>query len=177
MSGYDVFDDKELVPRIADSFDHLADDFRSFSEKGMCVCILIYQYYYLYEHSSVFPAFVKDEEERDTTFYLALTTIATFFSSVTATTIQFNNTSNAANLLWFISLVFSVSSGVNSLLSMIWRKSHVYVPILNFYYFLLINIRVSVIQRSAKHHPLSDFGLTTRRLSSWPSPHSPSSLG
>lgn len=78
------------------------------------------------------PSYAADEEERATTRYLALTTIATFFSSITATTLQFSyqqttgRLSSAVNLFWFLSLVFSVSSGINSLLSMIWRKSTVY---------------------------------------------------
>lgn len=80
-----------------------------------------------------FPSFTEEEEERDTTRYLALSTIATFFSSITATTLglTYQETSGtlnkATNLFWFISLVFSVSSGVNSLLTIIWRKSRVYV--------------------------------------------------
>ena len=59
-----------------------------------------------------------------------ITTIATFFSSVTATTLQMTISApsqsvlwNVVNFFWFISLVFSVSSGVSSLLGMIWRKS------------------------------------------------------
>lgn len=80
---------------------------------------------------SVLPSSAIEDEERATTRYLALTTIATFFSSVTATTLQFSyqeitgHLGSAVNLFWFLSLVFSVSSGVNSLLSMIWRKSSV----------------------------------------------------
>ena len=58
-----------------------------------------------------------------------ITTIATFFSSVTATTLQMSISDNPSDLLnvvnffWFLSLVFSVSSGVSSLLGMTWRKS------------------------------------------------------
>ena len=58
-----------------------------------------------------------------------ITTIATFFSSVTATTLQMSISDspsgllNVVNLFWFLSLVFSVSSGVSSLLGMTWRKS------------------------------------------------------
>lgn len=69
-------------------------------------------------------------EANATTRYLNLTTIATFFSSVTATTLQFsyNQTGQSrigdlVNLFWFVSLVFSVASGINSLLGMTWRKS------------------------------------------------------
>ena len=74
--------------------------------------------------------FLTDEKERATTRYLNITTIATFFSSVTATALQTSLDINpgstvwsVVNLFWFISLVFSVSSGVNSLLGMTWRKS------------------------------------------------------
>ena len=62
-----------------------------------------------------------------------ITTIATFFSSVTATTLQMSISDsssdllNIVNLSWFLSLVFSVSSGVSSLLGMLWRKSPMWV--------------------------------------------------
>ena len=73
--------------------------------------------------------FLTDEKERATTRYVNITTIATFFSSVTATTLQmsisFTHSTlwDVVNFFWFISLVFSVSSGVSSLLGMTWRKS------------------------------------------------------
>lgn len=79
------------------------------------------------------PKFLVDQMERDTTRYVNLTTIATFFSSVTATTLQFTyaplqseaseSLRAVVNLFWFLSLVFSVSSGVSSLLGLTWRKS------------------------------------------------------
>ena len=62
-----------------------------------------------------------------------ITTIATFFSIVTATTLQMSISDsssgllNIVNLFWFLSLVFSVSSGVSSLLGMTWRKSSMWV--------------------------------------------------
>lgn len=61
--------------------------------------------------------------------YLTMTTIATFFSAVTATTLQFSVTQTSTpmgrtvNLFWFASLLFSIASAVNSLLGMTWRKS------------------------------------------------------
>ena len=75
------------------------------------------------------PQFLADEKERATTRYVNITTIATFFSSVTATTLQMSISDspsgllNIVNFFWFLSLVFSVSSGVSSLLGMTWRKS------------------------------------------------------
>lgn len=78
-------------------------------------------------------SFLTNEEEKAKALYDAsMTTIATFFSSVTATTLQFsyafsqqdsNKYRSTVNLFWFLSLVFSVSSGVNSLMGMAWRKS------------------------------------------------------
>ncbi|KAJ7035048.1 hypothetical protein C8F04DRAFT_1099916 [Mycena alexandri] len=56
-------------------------------------------------------------------------TIATFFSAVTVTTIQYSFTSVtrplmiAVNTLWFSSLVLSVSSAINSLLAMTWKQA------------------------------------------------------
>lgn len=59
----------------------------------------------------------------------SLTTIATFFSAITATTLQFSfqqtdtTLDNLVNALWLLSLVFSISSAINSLLSMAWSKA------------------------------------------------------
>ena len=78
--------------------------------------------------------FLTDEKERATTRYVNITTIATFFSSVTATTLQMTISApiqsslwDIVNFFWFMSLVFSVSSGVSSLLGMTWRKSSMWV--------------------------------------------------
>ncbi|KAF8903319.1 hypothetical protein CPB84DRAFT_1728396 [Gymnopilus junonius] len=60
---------------------------------------------------------------------LNLSTVATFFSAVTATTMQFSyqldNTgvSNSVNCLWFGSLVFSIAAAVNSLLGLTWKQA------------------------------------------------------
>ena len=78
--------------------------------------------------------FLTDEKERATTRYVNITTIATFFSSVTATTLQMTISApiqsslwDIVNFFWFMSLVFSVSSGVSSLLGMTWSKSSMWV--------------------------------------------------
>lgn len=63
--------------------------------------------------------------------YLNLTTVATFLSSVTATTLQItagdpiSTLDTLINTLWFLSLVFSTASAVYSLLIMTWRQSSV----------------------------------------------------
>jgi hypothetical protein len=61
--------------------------------------------------------------------YLNMTTIAAFFSAVTATMIQFTYQVTATpldvavNTLLLLSLVFSVASAAHSLLVMAWRQS------------------------------------------------------
>ncbi|KAJ6531785.1 hypothetical protein B0H19DRAFT_1188575 [Mycena capillaripes] len=68
-------------------------------------------------------------QKHSTQILLNSATIATFFSAVTVTTIQysFNNVTTplqiAVNTLWFSSLVLSVSSAINSLLAMTWRQA------------------------------------------------------
>ena len=63
--------------------------------------------------------------------YLNLTTVATFLSSVTATTLQITAGDQQSvlsiimNTMWFTSLVFSTASAVYSLLIMTWRQSPV----------------------------------------------------
>ncbi|GJE95705.1 WD40 repeat domain-containing protein [Phanerochaete sordida] len=57
-----------------------------------------------------------------------LLTVATFFSAVTATTLQFSYTQtdgplqNSVNGFWFTSLVFSLAAVVNSLLGVDWKQ-------------------------------------------------------
>ena len=56
-----------------------------------------------------------------------LSTVATFFSAVAATTIQYSYQSNftttekAVNLLWVMALIFSLASAINSQLAYHWR--------------------------------------------------------
>jgi len=60
---------------------------------------------------------------------LNLSTVATFFSAVTATTLQFSfeminaPVEHAVNSFWFLSLVFSIAAAVNSLLGLTWKQA------------------------------------------------------
>jgi hypothetical protein len=60
---------------------------------------------------------------------LNLSTIATFFSGVTATTAQYSFDHNDSilawmtNLLFFASLVLSISAAINSLLGLTWKHA------------------------------------------------------
>ena len=111
----------------------VAEELQRFGEKGELRCLRLLQHNRIRLFSAL-PMFLADEKERATTRYLNITTIATFFSSVTATALQTSLSINAGsavwdvvNFFWFISLVFSVSSGVSSLLGMTWRKSKMWV--------------------------------------------------
>lgn len=125
----------------------IPEELKAFEEKGReSIFSLQCSTYHLSLFKQVIPTFLSDENERATTRYLNITTIATFFSSVTATTLQFTyNQGNSTlggltNLFWFLSLVFSVSSGVSSLLGMTWRRSPMYV-IVEFVLYLMLLIQ------------------------------------
>ncbi|KAG8755214.1 hypothetical protein FRC11_006186 [Ceratobasidium sp. 423] len=68
-------------------------------------------------------------QERTTAGLQNLSAVATFLSSVTATTLQFSFQahgdllSDLVNALWFSSLVFSIASAINSQLAYHWRVS------------------------------------------------------
>ena len=119
---------EDFLRTAQNTMSEVVEELRSFGERGMlrCTKLRLRQYMTLL---IALPTFLADEKERATTRYVNITTIATFFSSVTATTLQmsisFTQSTlwNAVNFFWFISLVFSVSSGVSSLLGMTWRKS------------------------------------------------------
>ncbi|KAF8591362.1 WD40 repeat-like protein [Ramaria rubella] len=72
---------------------------------------------------------IRFAQKHTATNLLNLSTVATFFSAVTATTIQFsfnlndNPLQNAVNAFWFSSLVFSIASAVNSLLGLTWKQA------------------------------------------------------
>ena len=122
-----------VLPGFEKAMHAVAEELKRFGEKGeLCnLCVFKRNRKPLF---SALPMFLADEKERETTRYLNITTIATFFSSVTATVLQTSLAINGGsavwdvvNLFWFISLVFSVSSGVSSLLGMTWRKSKMWV--------------------------------------------------
>ena len=111
----------------------VAEELQRFGERCMSYYLRRFEYHQTLLLAAL-PMFLADEKERATTRYLNITTIATFFSSVTATVLQTSLAINpgstvwdVVNLFWFISLVFSVSSGVSSLLGMTWRKSKMWV--------------------------------------------------
>ena len=111
----------------------VAEELQRFGEKGELCCLRVFEHNRMRLFSAL-PMFLADEKERVTTRYLNITTIATFFSSVTVTAFQTSLSISAGstvwdvvNFFWFISLVFSVSSGVSSLLGMTWRKSKMWV--------------------------------------------------
>ncbi|KIK57402.1 hypothetical protein GYMLUDRAFT_46278 [Collybiopsis luxurians FD-317 M1] len=71
---------------------------------------------------------IRFAQKHGATNLLNLSTIATFFSAVTASTLQFSvgevqKTSAAVNCFWFSSLVFSIAAAVNSLLGLTWKQA------------------------------------------------------
>jgi hypothetical protein len=72
---------------------------------------------------------IRFAQKHGATNLLNLSTVATFFSAVTATTMQFSYQilgsplSDAVNCFWFASLVFSIAAAVNSLLGLTWKQA------------------------------------------------------
>ncbi|XP_006463427.1 hypothetical protein AGABI2DRAFT_187019 [Agaricus bisporus var. bisporus H97] len=72
---------------------------------------------------------IRFAQKHGATNLLNLSTVATFFSAVTATTMQFSYELNdskladAVNCFWFSSLVFSIAAAVNSLLGLTWKQA------------------------------------------------------
>ncbi|KAI9441246.1 WD40 repeat-like protein [Lactarius indigo] len=72
---------------------------------------------------------IRFAQQHGASNFLNLSTIATFFSAVTATTIQFSYQNvgtalaDAVNAFWFTSMVFSIAAAVNSLLGLTWKQS------------------------------------------------------
>ncbi|RDB27816.1 hypothetical protein Hypma_002286 [Hypsizygus marmoreus] len=72
---------------------------------------------------------IRFAQKHGATNLLNLSTVATFFSAVTATTLQFSfelehtPAADAVNCFWFASLVFSIGAAVNSLLGLTWKQA------------------------------------------------------
>ncbi|KAI0301606.1 WD40-repeat-containing domain protein [Multifurca ochricompacta] len=72
---------------------------------------------------------IRFAQKHGATNLLNLSTVATFFSAVTATTLQYtfdsHNTplEDAVNAFWFTSMVFSIAAAVNSLLGLTWKQA------------------------------------------------------
>ncbi|KAJ7742718.1 WD40 repeat-like protein [Mycena maculata] len=72
---------------------------------------------------------IRFGQKHKTDNLLNLSTVATFFSAVTATTLQFSfnlggtQLRDAVNSFWFASLVFSIAAAVNSLLGLTWKQA------------------------------------------------------
>jgi len=73
---------------------------------------------------------IRFAQKHGSTNLLNLSTIATFFSAVTATTMQFSyelpresKSAAVVNCFWFSSLVFSIAAAVNSLLGLTWKQA------------------------------------------------------
>ncbi|KZV92646.1 WD40 repeat-like protein [Exidia glandulosa HHB12029] len=72
---------------------------------------------------------IRFVQKHGSTNLLNLSTIATFFSAVTATTIQYSFDRKATtldavvNAFWYSSLVFSIASAVNSLVGLTWKQA------------------------------------------------------
>lgn len=78
---------------------------------------------------------VRGREKRTLAESLSLLGVATFFSSISASTLaisvqQTSKVFDVVNFFWFASLVLSITSVMNSLLAFTWKQSILYVSFL-----------------------------------------------
>jgi hypothetical protein len=72
---------------------------------------------------------IRSSQEHSTSNMTNLSTIATFFSAVTATTLQMSyqnvdsQLDRTVNTFYFASLMFSVAAAVSSLFGLAWRQA------------------------------------------------------
>ncbi|KAI6012352.1 hypothetical protein EDC04DRAFT_2579829, partial [Pisolithus marmoratus] len=97
----------DLATEVGDHLDNITATFSLFIEIGV-------------------PA-IKLQQQHVAANLLNLSTVATVFSAVTASTLQFSHAStetvlaDTVNAFWFSSLVFSIAAAVNSLLKLTWK--------------------------------------------------------
>ncbi|RDB16100.1 hypothetical protein Hypma_003404 [Hypsizygus marmoreus] len=118
MAGVpDKFDEDNLrhyihgiATEMGEDLDALTSDFKFFNDYGM-------------------PA-IQYEQKRDAESVLNMSTVATFFSAVTATTLQMSigieprtNILSIVNTFWFCSLVLSIGAALGSLLHVSWKRT------------------------------------------------------
>lgn len=127
-----------LIPNVArllsDFLEQMNPLLSTFLDTGKFYTnIIIYHAAFISNISYKGVPMITTTQQNQASTYLIMTTIATFFSGVTATTLQFtfNQTTaaidNIVNALLFSSLIFSIASAVNSLLIMSWKRSFMYV--------------------------------------------------
>ncbi|XP_006462911.1 hypothetical protein AGABI2DRAFT_119744 [Agaricus bisporus var. bisporus H97] len=83
------------------------------------------------EFAAVGVSAISHEQARSSLNLTNILTVSTFFSGVTASTLQMSTSASddkddtilLANLLWFMSMIFSVGAALNSLLAMAWKAT------------------------------------------------------
>jgi len=79
------------------------------------------------------PSIVQQVQQRTAANLVNLSTVATFFSAITATTLQFSYGETdtpikiTVNALWFSSLILSIAAAVSSLMGLTWKQAVLYV--------------------------------------------------
>lgn len=120
----------DLTSEMGEHLDSITSSLSIFIEIG--------EYHWLNRHSACSPSHhtypsgvptIRFAQKHAAANLLNLSTVATFFSAVTATTLQFSfdqtgtPLADSVNGFWFTSLVFSIGAAVNSLLGLTWKQA------------------------------------------------------
>ncbi|TFY80138.1 hypothetical protein EWM64_g3875, partial [Hericium alpestre] len=115
------------------TFLHCLNEFPEFTDEGVNASIIAFEGDLKYWASCLktyegVPT-IRFAQKHGASNLLNLSTVATFFSAVTATTLQYSfdmtgtPLSDSVNAFWFTSMVFSIAAAVNSLLGLTWKQA------------------------------------------------------
>lgn len=119
---------------VGDYLDRLTMNFMPvFITIGSCTAFLSRFHTLTLQYSIGIPT-IRASQKLSVTTFVNMSTVAALFSAVTASMLQFSWNADpqtpiavSVNVFWFTSLVFSVSSAVNSLLGLAWTQAILYV--------------------------------------------------
>lgn len=115
----------DLTSEIGEHIDNITVNLSMFTEIGM----LSNPRWYSRVYTFLGVPTIRFAQQHAASNLLNLSTVATFFSAVTATTLQFSYQltdgvlEKSVNAFWFSSLVFSIAAAVNSLLGLTWKQA------------------------------------------------------
>jgi hypothetical protein len=116
----------QFINELQISLEKVTTAVGEFTEVGEFGSSMVKRYVNMFKGVSA----ISHEQERSSSNLTNILTVSTFFSGVTASTLQMsistpdqNNAVLLTNLLWFISMIFSVGAALNSLLAMAWKAT------------------------------------------------------
>jgi hypothetical protein len=119
----------DRISEIGEHVESITNSLSVFIEIGLSGSTIFFSSEPTQTHLNAGVPTIRFAQEHGAANLLNLSTVATFFSAVTATTLQYTFQSHstpiddAVNAFWFTSMVFSIAAAVNSLLGLTWKQA------------------------------------------------------